>query len=134
MALEQASLTDQIINVYYAVYNALGYGFLEKVYETAMLQEFERRGLRVESQRKIEVYFKGKIVGDYYADLVVENRVVLEIKAAEDMHDAFLAQLINYLRATPCEIGFVFNFGKEPKFERRYFSNRNKRHLHSEIR
>ena len=68
MALEQAKLTDQIINVYYTVYNALGYGFLEKVYETAMFQEFERRGLRVKIQRKIEVYFKGKIVVDYYSE------------------------------------------------------------------
>jgi len=131
MALEQAKLTDQIINVYYTVYNALGYGFLEKVYETAMLQEFERRSLQVEQQRNIEVYFSGKLVGDYYADLVVENRVILEIKAAEAMHDAFVAQLQNYLRATPCEIGFVFNFGKKPEFERRYFSNRRKIHLQS---
>ena len=131
MALQQADLTDQIINVYYTVYNALGYGFLEKVYETAMFQEFERRGFRVESQRQIQVYFSGKLVGDYYADLVVENRVVLEIKAAEAMHDAFVAQLQNYPRATPCEIGFVFNFGKKPEFERRYFSNRRKIHLQS---
>ncbi len=131
MALEEVKLTDQIINVYYTVYNALGYGFLEKVYETAMLQEFERRGLQVESQRQIQVYFKGQLVGDYYADLIVENRVILEIKAAEDMHDSFIAQLLNYLRATPCEIGFVFNFGKEAKFERRFFSNRRKIHLQS---
>jgi len=129
MALQQAELTDQIINVYYTVYNALGYGFLEKVYETAMLQEFERRGLQVEQQRNIEVYFSGKLVGDYYADLVVENRVILEIKSAEAMHDSFVAQLQNYLRATVCEIGFVFNFGKKPEFERRYFSNRRKKHL-----
>ncbi len=129
MALRQAELTDQIINVYYTVYNALGYGFLEKVYETAMLQEFERRGLQVEQQRNIEVYFSGKLVGDYYADLVVENRVILEIKAAEAMHDSFVAQLQNYLRATHCEIGFVFNFGKKPEFERRIFSNRRKKHL-----
>ena len=104
----------------YTVYNALGYGFLEKVYETAMLQEFERRGFQVESQRKIQVYFKGKLVGDYYADLVVENRVILEIKATEAMHDLFVAQLQNYLRATPCVIGFMFNFGKKPEFERRF--------------
>ncbi|MBX3052882.1 MAG: GxxExxY protein [Caldilineaceae bacterium] len=131
MVLQQAELTDQIINVYYTVYNALGYGFLEKVYETAMLQEFERRGLQVEQQRNIEVYFSGKLVGDYYADLVVENRVILEIKAAEIMHDSFVAQLQNYLRATSCEIGFVFNFGKKPEFERRMFSNRRKIHLQS---
>lgn len=131
MALEQAKLTEEIINVYYTVYNALGYGFLEKVYETAMLQEFERRGLQVEQQRNVEVYFSGKLVGDYYADLVVENRVILEIKAAEIMHDSFVAQLQNYLRATPCEIGFVFNFGKKPEFERRIFSNRRKIHLQS---
>lgn len=133
MTLQQAELTDKIINVYYTVYNALGYGFLEKVYETAMRQEFERRGLQVEQQRNIEVYFSGKLVGDYYADLVVENRVILEIKAAEAMHDAFVAQLQNYLRATTCEIGFVFNFGKKPEFERRFFSNRRKKHLQTKF-
>jgi GxxExxY protein len=131
VVLQQADLTDQIITVYYTVYNALGSGFLEKVYETAMFQEFGRRGFQVESQRQIQVYFKGQLVGDYYADLVVENRVILEIKAAEAMHDSFVAQLQNYLRATPCEIGFVFNFGKKPEFERRIFSNKRKLHLRS---
>ncbi|MBI1297467.1 GxxExxY protein [bacterium] len=129
MALQHADLTEKIINVFYTVYNRLGHGFLEKVYENAMILELTKRGFSVEQQKQIKVYYEGRIVGDYYADLLVNGLVVLELKAAEAISEAHTAQLVNYLRATTCEIGFVFNFGPEPDFERRYFSNAHKRHL-----
>jgi GxxExxY protein len=129
MALQQAELTNELINTFYAVYNRLGHGFLEKVYENAMVLELTKRGFTVEQQKQVMVYYDGKIVGEYYADLLVNGQIVLELKAAEAISEAHTAQLLNYLRGTVCEIGFVFNFGPEPKFERRYFSNANKRNL-----
>jgi GxxExxY protein len=126
LPLAYQELTNTIINAFYTVYNALGYGFLEKVYENALAHELRKRSLTVESQHKLAVYYDGIPVGEYFADLLVENSVVLELKAAEAIDDAHTAQLINYLKATKCEVGFVLNFGPDPKFERRYFSNQRK--------
>ena len=129
MSLEHKALTEIIISAFYAVYNGLGYEFLEKVYENALLYELKKRGLNVEQQVRIHVYYAGQIVGDYFADLVVENTIILELKAAEAISKADTAQLINYLKSTRCEVGFVFNFGPEAKFERRYYRNANKKNL-----
>ena len=126
MAIAYQALTGTILNAFYTVYNALGYGFLEKVYENALAYELRRRGLYVEPQQQLNVYYDGVIVGEYFADLLVEHIVVLELKAADAIDESHTAQLINYLKATKCEVGFVLNFGPEPKFERRYFSNRRK--------
>lgn len=125
--LKYAALTEQIIGAYYAVYNELGHGFLEKVYENAMAIQLTRLGLQVRQQAQIQVYFHGTAVGNYFADLVIEQKVIAEIKAAEAIHEAHKAQLTNYLRATTCEVGFVFNFGPEAAFERRFFGNGKKR-------
>lgn len=128
--LKHAELTEIIIGAFYAVYNGLGYGFLEKVYENALAHELTKRGLRVKQQERILVHYDGRLVGDYYADILVEEKIILELKAAEELNEAFTAQLMmmNYLKATKCEVGYVLNFGPEPKYERRYFSNERKKH------
>jgi len=132
--LKHRELTERIIGAYYTVYNNLGYGFLEKVYENAMVAELEKQGLPVEQQKRIQVYYDGIIVGDYFADLVIEGKIIAELKTADMISEAHKAQLINYLRATTCEVGFVFNFGPEPEYARRYFDNGRKKHLQKKIR
>ena len=127
--LKHRELTEKIIGAYYTVYNNLGYGFLEKVYENAMVSELEKQGLHVEQQKRIQVYYNGIIVGDYFADLVIEGKIIAELKTADMISEAHKAQLINYLRATTCEVGFVFNFRSEPEYARRYFDNGRKKHL-----
>ena len=123
----EEELTGKIIKVFYKVYNALGYGFLEQIYHNAMILELSAAGLKVETQKAIAVYYEGKIVGSFACDLVVEDKVILELKAKERIHEAHEAQLINYLRATDVEIGLLLNFGKTPEFKRKYFSNNNKK-------
>lgn len=119
-------LTNKIIGAFYKVYNTLGYGFLEKVYENSLKIELRRLGLKVEQQKNIKVNYEGFEVGDYFADLVVEDTVILELKAAEAICEEHEAQLLNYLRATDKEVGLLFNFGKEAKFVRKVYSNKNK--------
>jgi len=112
-----------IIKAYYNVYNKLGYGFLEKVYENAMLIELRKFGLYCEAQRPIKVYYDGMLVGDYFADIVVGDKIIIELKAAESLCEEHEAQLLNYLRATDIEIGLLFNFGKTPQFKRKVWTN-----------
>lgn len=107
-----SEMTDKIINSFYKVYNVLGYGFLEKVYENALVIELKSAGFKVLQQQNIKVYYENQVVGDYYADIVVNDLIILEIKAAEGLRDENKAQLINYLKATNKEIGLLFNFGK----------------------
>ncbi|MFA7214409.1 MAG: GxxExxY protein [Candidatus Cloacimonadaceae bacterium] len=127
MELIHEELTESIIGCYYNVYNALHYGFLEKVYENALMMELINAGHKVEAQKRIAVYYQGKIVGDYFADMVVDDLVILELKACESVREEHIAQLINYLRATSIELGLLLNFGKEPKVLRRVFMNVNKK-------
>ncbi|MEW6130827.1 MAG: GxxExxY protein [Acidobacteriota bacterium] len=124
--LQHRDLTDKILKAFYKVYNALGYGFLETVYEKSLLLELRNSGLRAERQQPIKVYYAGNLVGDYYADLIVEGVIIIEVKIADAICEAHIAQLRNYLRATEIEIGLLLNFGPEPKFVRKYFSNENK--------
>jgi GxxExxY protein len=119
-------LTGRIIAAFYAVYRNLGFGFLEKVYERALAIELRRRGLRVVCQKPVRVYYMGELVGEYVADLFVEDRVIVELKAAEALHPAHETQLINYLRATEVEVGLLLNFGGTPQFSRKVFSNTRK--------
>ena len=123
---KHGELTDQIIKTFFEVYNGLGYGFLEKVYENALANRLRRMGLEVTQQVGICVYFEGAIVGEYFADLLVENKVILELKAAEAIDPAHKAQLRNYLRATDCEVGLVLNFGPRPTFIRQVMDNSRK--------
>jgi GxxExxY protein len=119
-----SELTGKIIKGFYNVYNELGYGFLEKVYERSMLIELKALGLACEAQVPINVYYEGEKVGEYYADILVEGKVILELKAAEAICDEHEAQLINYLRATDIEVGLLLNFGKKPEHKRKLFENR----------
>jgi len=104
----------------------LGYGFLERVYVKALVIELRRMGLKVEEQVKILVFYDGISVGEYYADLVVEGLVIVECKAIKQLGDDDEAQLLNYLRATPYEVGLLLNFGPKPDFRRKAFDNANK--------
>jgi GxxExxY protein len=132
MSLLHQSITNTILKVYYEVYNELGHGFLEKVYQNAMYFELKARGLKVESQKEIKVYFKQQLVGEYYADLIVENKVIIELKATEVLMNAHVAQTINYLKATPIEIGMLLNFGSEPEFKRLIYTNNKKSNLRNQ--
>jgi GxxExxY protein len=105
------------------VYPQLGYGFLEKVYENALLIALSSAGLKVEQQAKIEVNFQEHVVGEYFADLLVQDRVIVEVKAAGRIAREHEAQLLNYLRATPYEVGLLLNFGPKPDFRRKVFDN-----------
>lgn len=121
--------TNRIIAAFYEVYNALGYGFLEKVYQNALYQELIRREFRCEAQRHIEVYFKGCKVGDYFPDIIVNDRIILELKTVEALCPEHEAQLINYLRSTEIEVGLLLNFGLRPQVCRRIFTNDRKSNL-----
>ncbi|HBU07536.1 MAG TPA: GxxExxY protein [Candidatus Magasanikbacteria bacterium] len=113
----------KILRAYYNVYNDLGYGFLEKVYERSLIIELQKLGLHGRAQVKIKVYYDGVEVGDYYADIIVENKIILEIKAAESLCEEHEAQLLNYLKATDIEHGILLNFGKKPEFRKKIYSN-----------
>lgn len=124
--LKDSELTDKIIKAFYKVYNTLGYGFLEKVYENALLIELRRNGLEAMPQYAVDVYYEEERVGIYFADILVEQKVIIELKACEEMSSAHEAQLTNYLRATPIEVGLLLNFGKKPQLKRKVFDNERK--------
>ena len=126
MELLHRDLTDVILKTFYEVYNELGYGFLERVYQNALYIELKNKGLEVVPQKKIKVYYRGNIVGYYYADLIVEDRIILELKAVEYIVEQFENQLLNYLKGTDCEVGLLLNFGKKPEFRRKIFENKRK--------
>lgn len=116
-------LTKKIIEIFYRVYNKLGYGFLEKVYENAMMIEFKKDGIPAISQFAIKVVYEGELVGEYYADILVDNKVIVEIKAAKRLVEENEAQLLNYLKATDIEVGLLLNFGPKPEVKRKAFDN-----------
>jgi len=119
-------LTQKIIGVFYNVYNELGHGFLESVYENAMTLALREAGLDARQQAPAAVYFRGQIVGDFRADLLVENAVIVELKAAKALDSTHEAQLLNYLRATNLEVGLLMNFGPKSEFKRLAFDNERK--------
>ncbi len=120
-------MTDQILNAFYEVYNELGYGFLERVYQNALYFELKDRGFNAVPQRRCTVFYKGREVGDYFSDIIVNDMVILELKTCETILEEHELQLQNYLKATSIEVGFVLNFGKEPEFSRKIFTNRMKK-------
>jgi len=122
--------TDKIINAFYKVYNKLGYGFLGRVYQNALLIELRKMGLYCEIEKPVKVYYDGVLVGDYRADIVVENCIIIENKAAEFLAEEHEFQLINYLKATEIEVGLLLNFGKKPEFKRKIFTNNRKDNQH----
>jgi len=120
-------LTSNVIQAFYKVYNKLGYGFLEKVYENAMRIELTRMNIPVEQQKNIKVYYESEQVGDYFADILVHELVIVELKAAENICEEHEAQLLNYLKATDIEVGLLLNFGKKAEIKRKIFMNKNKK-------
>jgi GxxExxY protein len=118
-----SDITEKIIKAFYKVNNSLGFGFLEKVYENSMVIELRKMGCKVLQQKNIKVYYEGEEVGDYYADLLVDDLVIVELKAAETLHEEHEAQLINYLKATKIEVGLLLNFGKKAEFKRKVLSD-----------
>ena len=120
-------ITEKIIECFYRVYNQLGYGFLEKVYENAMVIELKKGKFAVVPQSPIKVRYEGEIIGEYFADLLVEDKVIVEIKAAKALAIENEAQLLNYLKATSIEVGLLLNFGPRPEIMRKIFDNHRKR-------
>ena len=106
-------VTEQLIGAAFEVHNVLGYGFLEKVYQRAMQVELQSRGVKVELEPKVQVQFKGVVVGDYAADLLVEGRIVVELKTDAEYQPANEAQLLNELRGMEIRLGYLINFGRE---------------------
>lgn len=122
MELLHRDLTEKIIGIFYKVYNELGYGFLEKVYHNAMCLELSKNNLQFEKEKKINVFYDNEVVGEYYADLLIENKVIVEIKAAELLKEEFEYQLVNYLKATKIQVGLILNFGKKAEIKRKIFN------------
>jgi len=121
--LKHGSVTDQILRVFYEVYNELGHGFLESVYHRSLVLALQSTGVKVCSRVAIPVWFREHQVGHFEADLLVENCVLLELKAARSLDSSHRAQLMNYLRATDIEVGLLLNFGERPEFKRVVFDN-----------
>ena len=111
-------ITSQIINAAHVVHNSLGYGFLEKVYRNSLVIELTKRGFPVQVEKPISVRYDGQIVGEYFADIVVDDKVIVEVKATEKHNSVFEAQLLNYLRATALEVGLIINFGTSVQVKR----------------
>ncbi len=122
MKLIHKELSNKIISAFYDVYNELGYGFLEKVYEHALFNELTERGMYCRKQQAIKVYYKGKEVGNYFADIIVEDKIIIELKASA-LCEEHEYQLLNYLKATDIEVGLLLGFGKKPTFIRKIFTN-----------
>ena len=124
--MKNKALTEQIIRIYYKVYNTLGYGFLGKIYENAMMIEFRKAGMSAEAQSPIRVIYEGEIVGEHYADILVANNVIVELKATKNLIADHHAQLLNYLKATDIEVGLLLNFGPKSEISRKIFDNHRK--------
>jgi GxxExxY protein len=125
--LKHRVLTQKIIGIFYEVYNELGHGFLESVYETAFEMALVSRGINVLTQIEVPVWFRGKKIGDFTADMLVEKSVLLELKAGTGLYPAHEAQLLNYLRATEIEVGILLSFGLKPEFKRLAYDNTRKK-------
>ncbi|HKK09265.1 MAG TPA: GxxExxY protein [Bacteroidales bacterium] len=116
-------ITKKIIRCFYNVYNRLGFGFLEKVYENALCYELKKANIDCINQYPVDVYYEDLKVGKYFADIIVENKVIIELKAEASICPQHEAQLVNYLKATDIEVGLLLNFGQEPKIVRKIFNN-----------
>ena len=119
--MKHADLTEKIIGAFYDVYNELSHGFLESVYQNSMLIALQNTGVQCEVQSPIKVHFEGHVVGEFRADIIVEDKVILELKASKTIDDSHVAQTLNYLKATEIEVGLILNFGSTPEFKRLFF-------------
>ena len=120
---KHADITGKVIGAFFKVYNTLGYGFNEKVYENALAIELRKAGLKVVKQQEIVVYYDGENVGDYRTDIVVDDVVIVELKAARELAEEHEAQLLNYLKATTLEVGLLLNFGVKAEHKRKVYDN-----------
>ena len=119
-----SDITSKVMKAFFKVYNSLGFGFLERVYENAMFIELNNMGLNVEKQKRLVVYYENQQIGNYFADFLIEEKVIIELKAVERLVEEHELQIINYLRATDLEVGLILNFGKKPEFKRKIFTNK----------
>ncbi len=131
MGLKYKEITDKILKGFYEVYNELGDGFLESVYENAFFIVLNGYGLAVERQKGISVNFRDKVIGEFKPDLIVEGKIIIELKAVRALDSAHEAQLINYLKATNIEVGLLLNFGRKPEFKRFIFNKERKKQYQS---
>jgi len=120
--MKHKDITSKIIECAYKVHNSLGFGFLENVYQNAVIIELKKAGLNAQKEVPIKVFYEDKIVGDYIADIIVENKVILELKSVKELHPAHEAQLTNYLKATGIEVGLLINFGQSAQIKRKVFT------------
>ena len=116
-------MTEKVIGAFFKVYNRLGYGFAEKVYENSFAIELRKLGLQVEQQKSITVYYEEYNVGEYFADILVNGTVILELKAVRRLLDEHEAQLLNYLKATTIEVGLLLNFEPKAEYRRKVYDN-----------
>ena len=122
--MKHKELTAKIIECAFKVHGNLGFGFLESVYQNALLIELLKAGVQAEKQKGIQVHYDGRIVGDFVADIIVEDKVILELKSVKDLHPAHEAQLINYLKATGAEVGLLINFGDRVEIKRKVLDHK----------
>ena len=122
-------LAEEIIKSFYNVYNELNYGFLEKVYLNAMLIELKDNNLIAQSEKPINIYYKNHVVGIYFPDIVVNDTILIELKAVEILEDKHVIQMINYLKVSKYEVGLVLNFGKSPEINRKIYTNDRKKYI-----
>lgn len=123
--MKYAELTEKIIKAAYKVHNVLGFGFLEKVYQNALAIELKKIGLNITAEAPLSVYYEDEPVGQYVADIIVEDKVILELKAVKQLAEIHEVQLVNYLKATDIEVGLLINFGHSVKVKRKVFSKMN---------
>ena len=122
--VKHGEITDLVLKAFFRVYNELGYGFIEKVYENALIIAAIELGLAVQQQVRVHVRFNGQVVGEHAIDLLFNNSVIVEVKAAKSLLEEHEAQLLNYLKATPFEVGLLLNFGPKPEFKRKIYDNK----------
>jgi GxxExxY protein len=127
--LLHAEITQRVLVTFFEVYNELGAGFLESVYRSALAQALAETRMGVDREVPIDVFFRHAVIGRFFADLVVENRVVVEVKAVRRLAPEHQTQLLHYLRGTAIEVGLLLNFGPRPQFKRLVYSNARKRGL-----
>jgi GxxExxY protein len=121
ITLKHSELSKKIIAAAFAVHKELGYGFVEKVYKNALAIELGEVGIKCAVEVPLKVLYHGKTVGDYYADMIVDDKIIVEVKALSDLEPIHEVQLVNYLKATGLRVGLLINFGQSVKVKRRIF-------------
>lgn len=123
---KHAEISEQIIKAFYTVYNVLGHGFLEKIYVTALSIELKKIGLDIKNEHPLHVFYKEKAIGEFFADIIVQDCIIVEAKAVKKLAHEHEAQLLNYLKGTKIEVGLLLNFGPKPEIKRMAFTNARK--------